>query len=41
MKELKILDSELQRAGGGLNPGTTADLTASSIFVLLLEGWRP
>jgi triphosphoribosyl-dephospho-CoA synthase len=41
MKELALLDSELQRAGGGLNPGTTADLTASSIFVLLLEGWRP
>jgi triphosphoribosyl-dephospho-CoA synthase len=41
IKELKLLDSELQRAGGDLNPGTTADLTASSIFVLLLEGWRP
>jgi triphosphoribosyl-dephospho-CoA synthase len=41
MKELTLLDSELQKARGGLNPGTTADLTASSIFVLLLEGWRP
>lgn len=35
------LDRELHEAGGMLNPGTTADLTAASIFVLLLEGWRP
>lgn len=35
------LDGELQGAGGELNPGTTADLTAASIFVALLEGWRP
>jgi triphosphoribosyl-dephospho-CoA synthase len=35
------LDVELQEAGGLLNPGTTADLTAASIFVALLEGWRP
>jgi triphosphoribosyl-dephospho-CoA synthase len=41
MEELNLLDSELQRAEGDLNPGTTADFTASSIFVLLLEGWRP
>jgi triphosphoribosyl-dephospho-CoA synthase len=34
-------DRELQGAGGELNPGTTADLTAASIFVALLEGWRP
>jgi len=38
---LQDLDDELSSAGGGLNPGTTADLTAASIFVLLLEGWRP
>ena len=38
---LKRLDDELQDAGGDLNPGTTADLTAASIFVALLEGWRP
>ena len=37
----EALDDELQRAGGALNPGTTADLTASSLFVLLLTGWRP
>ena len=35
------LDEELHGAKGGLNPGTTADLTAASIFVSLLEGWRP
>jgi len=38
---LMQLDDELQDAGGDLNPGTTADLTAASIFVALLEGWRP
>jgi triphosphoribosyl-dephospho-CoA synthase len=35
------LDRELQRSAGLMNPGTTADLTAASIFLLLLEGWRP
>jgi triphosphoribosyl-dephospho-CoA synthase len=35
------LDRDLQEAGGELNPGTTADMTAASIFVVLLEGWRP
>lgn len=34
------LDGELQGFKGRLNPGTTADLTASSIFVALLEGFR-
>ncbi len=38
---LWALDQELHEAGGMLNPGTTADLTAASLFVLLLEGWRP
>jgi triphosphoribosyl-dephospho-CoA synthase len=38
---LRQLDDELQGAGGDLNPGTTADLTAASIFVVLMEGWRP
>jgi triphosphoribosyl-dephospho-CoA synthase len=41
LDELRELDVELQMAGGELNPGTTADLTAASIFVALLEGWRP
>lgn len=35
------LDEELHSGGGKLNPGTTADLTAASIFLTLLEGWRP
>jgi triphosphoribosyl-dephospho-CoA synthase len=35
------LDRDLQEAGGKLNPGTTADMTAASIFIVLLEGWRP
>jgi len=34
------LDEKLYRSKGNLNPGTTADLTASSIFVALLEGFR-
>ena len=38
---LWALDEELHAAKGGLNPGTTADLTATAIFVTLLEGWRP
>lgn len=38
---LWALDDELHETGGVLNPGTTADMTAASIFVLLLEGWRP
>jgi triphosphoribosyl-dephospho-CoA synthase len=35
------LDKELQTADGRLNPGTTADITAASIYLLLLKGWRP
>ena len=38
---LEEMDSKLRRSGGALNPGTTADLTASSIYIMLLEGWRP
>lgn len=35
-----MLDEELHSVKGRLNPGTTADLTAASIFVCLLEGVR-
>ena len=35
------LDKKLQKENGLMNPGTTADLTAASLFVLLLTGWRP
>jgi len=40
-KMLREMDEKLHESSGKLNPGTTADLTASAIFVLLLEGWRP
>jgi triphosphoribosyl-dephospho-CoA synthetase len=35
------LDEELGKENGSLNPGTTADLTAASLFLILLSGWRP
>ena len=38
---LWALDHELKKRDGQLNPGTTADLTAASLFVLLLTGWIP
>jgi triphosphoribosyl-dephospho-CoA synthase len=41
MDEVRRMDEELWSGGGKLNPGTTADLTAASIFVQLLTGWRP
>ncbi|HWR21384.1 MAG TPA: triphosphoribosyl-dephospho-CoA synthase, partial [Verrucomicrobiae bacterium] len=36
-RRLKHLDRTLRRDGNRLNPGTTADLTASALFVVLLE----
>lgn len=41
MKMIWELDDELREENGSLNPGTTADLTAASLFLLLLTGWRP
>ena len=41
MRMLWNLDEKLKKENGLLNPGTTADLTAASLFVLLLNGWRP
>jgi triphosphoribosyl-dephospho-CoA synthase len=38
---IQSLDEDLAKEGNRLNPGTTADLTCSSIMVALLEGWRP
>ena len=35
------MDEELKKEEGKLNPGTTADLTAASLYILLLSGWRP
>ena len=39
-KEVQLLDARLRMSDGGLNPGTTADLTAGSLLVALLCGWR-
>ena len=41
MKMIQELDDELREENGSLNPGTTADLTAASLYLLLLSGWRP
>ena len=38
-KLVEELDRDLRR--NKLNPGTTADLTASSIFLSILSGFRP
>lgn len=38
---LRKFDRSLRAKGGRLNPGTTADLTSSSIMVALLSGERP
>ena len=35
------LDEELRKEEGNLNPGTTADITVASLYVLILSGWRP
>lgn len=40
-RELKRMDRELKKAGGILNPGSTADLTATCLFVAILCGIRP
>ena len=40
-KEAKEMDESLQRADHRCNPGTTADLTASALSILLLSGYRP
>lgn len=38
--ELDKFDAELRHSGNARNPGTTADLTAATLFVALLEdGW--
>jgi triphosphoribosyl-dephospho-CoA synthase len=40
-KAIIKLDSELRTPNNSLNPGTTADLTASSIMVSIICGMRP
>lgn len=39
--ELREFDSELRDPKNHLNPGTSADLTAASIMLALLKGFRP
>ena len=38
---IRDLDRQLRNRGNLLNPGSTADLTATVLFVVILEGWRP
>jgi triphosphoribosyl-dephospho-CoA synthase len=40
-QDLENLDSVLRTNSHKLNPGTTADLTCSSIYLAILEGFRP
>jgi len=40
MKDIKEFDRKIRRGDNSLNPGTTADLTASSLMVCLLKGAR-
>jgi triphosphoribosyl-dephospho-CoA synthase len=39
-KALHAFDERLQAGGGMFNPGTSADLTAGSLMISLLCGWR-
>ncbi|HMF34532.1 MAG TPA: triphosphoribosyl-dephospho-CoA synthase [Candidatus Lokiarchaeia archaeon] len=39
--DVNALDEELQKAGGKLNPGTTADILGATLFVACLCGFRP
>jgi triphosphoribosyl-dephospho-CoA synthase len=41
MKDIEEFDRKIRRGDNSLNPGTTADLTASSLMVCLLKGARP
>jgi len=40
-RAVEQMDKVLQRSGHPTNPGTTADLTASALSVLILDGYRP
>jgi len=39
-KKIQELDEKLQKEKGELNPGTTADITATAIFLALLSGQK-
>ena len=38
--EIKILDEYLRSDGNSLNPGTTADIVAASLFIAILKGLK-
>ena len=40
-EELRLMEQRLGSSGGELNPGTTADVIAAAIYLLLAGGWRP
>lgn len=40
-RALHAFDRELRSQGNELNPGTTADLTAASLMIAVLSGFRP
>jgi triphosphoribosyl-dephospho-CoA synthase len=40
-EKLAALDIRLRTGGHRLNPGTTADLTCSSLTIATLNGYRP
>jgi triphosphoribosyl-dephospho-CoA synthase len=40
-RAVAVFDAELRKSGNSMNPGTTADITAASVFdVLLNHGWN-
>lgn len=41
LAQLYALDRELKEGGSKLNPGSTADITASTLMVALLNGFKP
>ena len=41
LRRLREMDEELRRAGGLLNPGSTADVVAAALFIAILGGLRP
>lgn len=40
-KSLREFDRELRKVGNLLNPGTTADIIAASLALIILDGYRP
>jgi triphosphoribosyl-dephospho-CoA synthase len=40
-KKLRQFDTQLRKSSNQLNPGTTADITATALALILLNGYRP